>query len=103
MTDATDTIINCALVIKNATGVTVMIITLVTCCIPIIKMLVLVIMYRFTAALIEPFAEESFFDCVSDVSDCMKTIVGVVAASVAMLLLSIVVLLGTGGISGMLQ
>lgn len=103
MIDATDTIINCALVIKNATGVTVMIITLITCCIPIIKMFVLVIMYKFTAALIEPFAEESFFDCVTDISDCMKTIVGVVAAAVAMLMLSIVVLLGAGGISGMMQ
>ena len=33
----------------------------------------------------------------------MKTIVGVVAAAVAMLMLSIVVLLGAGGISGMMQ
>ena len=66
-------------------------------------MFVLVIMYKFTAALIEPFAEESFFDCVTDISDCMKTIVGVVAAAVAMLMLSIVVLLGAGGISGMMQ
>ncbi|NLM11347.1 MAG: stage III sporulation protein AE [Clostridiaceae bacterium] len=103
MADAADTIINCALVIKNTAGVVTMIVTLITCCIPIVKMFVIVLMYRFTAALVEPFAEERFFDCITDVSDCMKVVLGIVGASVFMFLLSIGALLGAGGISGMMQ
>lgn len=103
MADAADTIINCALVIKNTAGVVTMIVTLISCCIPIIKIFVIMMLYKFTAALIEPFAEERFFDSISDVSDCMKVVLGVVGASIFMFLLSIGVLIGAGGISGMMQ
>ncbi|NLX77410.1 MAG: stage III sporulation protein AE [Clostridiaceae bacterium] len=103
MADAADTIINCALVIKNAAGVVTMIVTLVICCIPIVKIFVIALMYRLTAAVIEPFAEERFFDCISDISDCMKVVLGIVGASVFMFLLSVGALLGAGGISGMMQ
>lgn len=103
MADAADTIISCALVVKNTAGVVTMIVTLVTCCIPIIKMFVIILMYKFAAAIIEPFAEERFFDCITDVSDCMNVVLGVVGASIFMFLLSIGALLGAGGISGMMQ
>ena len=103
MADAADTIISCALVVKNTAVVVTMIVTLVTCCIPIVKMLVIILMYKFTAAIIEPFAEESFFDCITDVSDCMNVVLGVVGGSIFMFLLSIGALLGAGGISGMMQ
>ncbi|AGC67557.1 stage III sporulation protein AE [Thermoclostridium stercorarium subsp. stercorarium DSM 8532] len=101
--DAADTVISCALVVKNTAGVLTMIVTLAACCIPIIKIFIIVLMYRFTAAIIEPFAEERFFDCITDVSDCMKVVLGVVGSSVFMFLLSVGALLGAGGISGMMQ
>lgn len=103
MADAADTIINCALVIKNTAGVVTMVVTLLSCCIPIVKIFVIVLMYRFTASLIEPFAEERFYDCITDVSDCMKVVLGIVGASIFMFLLSIGALIGAGGISGMMQ
>jgi len=103
MADAADTIINCALVVKNSAGVVTMIVTLIACCIPIVKIFVIILMYRFAAAIIEPFAEERFFDCITDVSDCMNVVLGVVGASVFMFLLSVGALLGAGGISGMMQ
>lgn len=103
MADAADTIINCALVVKNAAGAVTMIVTITACCIPIIKIFIIILMYRFTAAIIEPFAEERFFDCISDISDCMKVVLGVVGASVFMFLLSVGAVLGAGGISGMMQ
>jgi len=103
MADAADTIINCALIVKNTAGISVMIVTLVSCIIPILKIFCIAMMYRFAAAIIEPVAEERLFDCLTDVSDCMKTRLGVVGAALFMFLLSIGMLLGTGGISGMMQ
>ncbi|MDD4296152.1 MAG: stage III sporulation protein AE [Ruminiclostridium sp.] len=103
MADAADTIISCALVIKNTAGMATMIITLAACMTPILKIFAISMMYRLTAAVIEPIADERFFDCLSSVSDCMKTILGVVGAAVFMLLLSIAALLGAGGVSGMMQ
>lgn len=103
MADAADTIISCALVIKNTAGMATMIITLAACLTPILKIFTISMMYRFAAAVIEPVADERFFDCMSSVSDCMKAILGVVGAAVFMLLLSIAALLGAGGVSGMMQ
>jgi len=103
MADAADTIINCALIVKNTAGISVMIVTLVSCIIPILKIFCIAMMYRFAAAIIEPVAEERLFDCLTDVSDCMKTMLGVAGAALFMFLLSIGMLLGTGGISGMMQ
>lgn len=103
MADAADTIISCALVIKNAAGLAIMIITLAACLTPIIKIFIISMIYRFAAAVIEPIADERFFDCLNSVADCMKTILGVAGAAVFMFLLSITALLGAGGISGMMQ
>ncbi len=103
MADAADTIINCALVIKNTAGVVTMLITLAVCLIPILKISVIAMMYRFAAAVIEPVAEERLFDCLTDVSDCIRIILGIVGSAMFMLLLSIGALLGAGGISGMMQ
>jgi len=103
MADAADTIISCALVIKNAAGLAIMIITLVVCLTPILKIFTISMMYRFAAAVIEPVADERFFDCLTSVADCMKTILGVIGAAVFMFLLSIAALLGAGGVSGMMQ
>ncbi len=103
MADAADTIINCALIVKNTAGISVMIVTLVSCILPILKIFAIVMLYRFAAAIIEPVAEERMFDCLTDVSGCMKTMLGVVGAALFMFLLSIGALLGTGGISGMMQ
>lgn len=103
MADAADTIINCALIVKNTAGISVMIVTLISCIIPILKIFAIAMLYRFAAAIIEPVAEERMFDCLTDVSGCMKTMLGVVGAALFMFLLSIGALLGTGGISGMMQ
>ncbi|HEY8499756.1 MAG TPA: stage III sporulation protein AE [Clostridia bacterium] len=103
MADAADTILSCALVIKNAAGIATMIITLAVCIIPILKILAIALLYQFAAAIVEPFAEERLYDCLSDISDCIKTIVGIVGAALFMFLLSIGTLLRAGGISGMMQ
>lgn len=103
MADATDTIISCALIIKNTAGAATMLVTLAACLVPILKIFVIILLYRFAAAIIEPVAEDRMFRCLTDVSNCMKTILGVVGAAVFMFLLSIGVLLGAGGISGMMQ
>ncbi len=103
MADATDTIINCALIIKNTAGAATMMVTLAACLVPILKIFVIILLYRFAAAIIEPVAEDRMFHCLTDVSNCMKTMLGVVGAAVFMFLLSIGVLLGAGGISGMMQ
>ncbi|NLO40158.1 MAG: stage III sporulation protein AE [Ruminiclostridium sp.] len=103
MADATDTIINCALIIKNTAGAATMVVTVTACLVPILKIFVIILLYRFAAAIIEPVAEERMFDCLTNVSDCMKTMLGVVGAAVFMFLLSIGILLSAGGISGMMQ
>lgn len=103
MADAADTIISCALVIKNTAGLAAMIVTVAVCLSPILKIFVIVMMYRFAAAVAEPVAEERFSECLKDVSDCMKTILGVVGAAVFMFLLSVASLLGAGGVSSMMQ
>lgn len=103
MSDAADTILSCAMVIKNAAGIATMIITLAVCLIPILKILAIALLYQFAAAIVEPFAEERLYDCLSDISDCIKTIVGIVGAALFMFLLSVGTFLRAGGISGMMQ
>lgn len=103
MADATDTIISCALIIKNSAGITTMIVTLVSCIVPILKIYIIIMLYRFAAAVIEPIAEERLFDCLTDISECMKIILGIVGAALFMFLLAIGAILGSGGVSGMMQ
>jgi len=96
LADSMDTIISASSVIKNGVGVVGLLIIVGMIAFPIIKMFVLVILFRLSAAIIQPISDERIVKCLSDMGTYILLIMAcvMVIALMFFLTLSIIVLLG---------
>lgn len=69
--DTMDTLVGCSLIVKNALGVTAMIVLIGVIATPMMRTLAAVAIMKLCAALLEPIASESIVDAISDFSGTM--------------------------------
>lgn len=103
LADATDTVIGCTMLIKNAASVAVMVGILVICIVPLIKIIAVVALYKAASALLEPISESRITNCIDDVAGSMLQIFALTAAVAFMFMISITALISAGNISAMLR
>jgi len=96
LTGAVDIVMNCSLLIKNAVGVGVIILISIYCLLPLIKILLFLIVYKLTAALIEPISDKRIVNCISDTGDvCIKLFTAILTSSL-IFIVAITILIGVG-------
>ncbi len=78
LSDATDSVIGCAALLKNALGFIGIIIILGICIIPIIKLAALTIIYNLASALCEPIADESIVKLLGHMGDTFKILLAII-------------------------
>lgn len=101
--DTMDTLVGCSLLIKNALGVTGLMLLLTAGGLPMLRTLCAALMYRLCAALLQPVAQERVAGTLQGFSDVL-TLLFVIQLSVgAMFLLLIAQVLAVGGATVMLR
>ncbi len=103
LADATDTVIGCTLLIKNAAGAAALVGILIICIVPLIKIIALVALYKAASALLEPIAEGRITNCIDDVANSMLNIFALTAAVAFMFMISVTALISAGNVSAMLR
>ncbi len=103
LADATDTVIGCTLLIKNAASVAALVGILVICIVPLIKIIAMVALYKAASALLEPVSENRITNCIDDVAGSMLQIFALTAAVAFMFMISITALISAGNVSAMLR
>lgn len=103
LADAADSVISCTLLIKNAAGVAIMLIIILCCLAPILKIFALVLIYRISCVVLEPLGESRIVNCLNDVASSMSFIIGIVAAVAFMFLVSITVVISASNVSAMFR
>ncbi|HHV98070.1 MAG TPA: stage III sporulation protein AE [Clostridiaceae bacterium] len=103
LADAADTVIGCTLLLKNAAGVAAMIGVLAICIGPILKIAVIVVMYKLTAALVEPIADKRISTCVGEVGNAMTFVLGICASVAFMFFVTITAIISAGNLSAMIR
>ncbi len=103
LSDAVDTVLGCSLILKNAIGIVGVVIIALICLVPAIKILALIIVYRFTAAVIEPVSDQRVVKCINDLGDSLTMIFTLVLAVALMFLISITIIIGAGNITAMFR
>lgn len=96
LSDATDSILGAASITKNAIGVLGVIIIIGISILPIIKVLVLMLVYNVAEAIIEPIVDKRISKCMSSIGDSMKMIVGVMATTSVLFILSTTLMIKMG-------
>lgn len=101
--DTVDTLVGCSLLIKNALGVTGLVILLTMLAGPMLKTLGAAMMYQACAAVLQPAAESRLVRCMADFSGVMMLLFVVQLSLGAMFLLLIALVLAAGNLTVMLR
>ncbi len=101
--DTMDTLVGCSLLIKNALGITGLVALLFVAATPLIQSMTGVLVYRISAALLEPVAEKRISACIRDFSDALTLMFVIQLSMCAMFLLLIAQLLVVGNLTVMLR
>lgn len=91
-TDATDTIFSASLVLKNAIGVVGLTIILIILLFPAIKVLIIALVYKLTAAIIQPLGNGPIVKCIEIISQHIMYLFAALIAVSIMFFLTIALL-----------
>ncbi|WP_343224427.1 stage III sporulation protein AE [Paenibacillus sp. ACRRX] len=101
--DATDTVITASLLVKNAVGLTGVIILLFLCAFPALKILTLALIYNVSAAVMQPLGDSPVVGCLKTVGKSMIYVFAALAAVSLMFFLAITILLTAGNVTVMMR
>jgi stage III sporulation protein AE len=101
--DTMDTIIACSLLVKNALGMTGLVLIGVFCIVPMIRVIGCTFVLRLCAAFVEPVAESSLVDLMDDFAGTLTLLFTVLLSIAAMFFLLVAQLLLVGNLTVMLR
>lgn len=95
--DSVDMVLSCMAVIKNGIGIFGILILCSLLIMPIIKLLAIGVIYKFTAIVTEPIGAKSISGCLNEMGNATITLVVILVLTSMMFLIFISVLIGIGG------
>ncbi|MBQ9279821.1 MAG: stage III sporulation protein AE [Clostridia bacterium] len=96
LSDATDSILGAASITKNAIGVLGVIVILSISLVPLIKVLVMMLIFQVGSALVEPVVDKRISKCMANIGESMKMIVGVMATTSVLFMIATTLMMKIG-------
>lgn len=103
LTGAVDTVLNCSLLIKQAVGVGGILLLGLFCITPILKLVTFILLYKFTAALIQPFGEERIVRCITCIGEGYQLLLGCLCMIVILFIVNITMMIGMTNLGTMVR
>ncbi len=95
----TETILGAGVLLKNAIGVSGLIVVLIICAVPFLKLLVITAVFKVGAAALQPISDKRFIECISASAKSAAMLLQTVFVGAVLFLLSItIVAVTTGGV-----
>ena len=101
--DAVELVVTSGLLLKNAVGIIAMLAIIVICVAPLVKIFAMILVFRISAALIEPLGEKVLAESLQDMAKSLTFILVTVVAVAVMFFMTVAVVIGTGTFSVMLH
>lgn len=98
-----DTVLGCAVLIKNGIGIVALIVIIIICLIPIIKILIVAFLYKVTAAIIQPISDKRLISCLSNVGDVCFILLGIVVITAFLFIITITITLNATNIASYMR
>lgn len=98
LTGAVDGIAYWTYAIKNGVSLTIIILIIFMCMIPVIKLISLVFIYKFTAAIIQPICDKRIIECIDTIGGYTAIILGVLFTIIVMFIFSAIIVLSAASI-----
>lgn len=91
--ETVDSVLGCAVILKNALGVVSVIIVISICILPILKLAAISITYHFAAAICEPLADEKIIKVIEQMGGTFKILLGIISAVAVMLIIGLTIVI----------
>ncbi len=101
--DAADTVVSASLLVKNAVGLAGVIILLMICAFPALKILVLAIIYNISSAVLQPLGNSPIITALGTIGKSLLFVFAALATVGLMFFLAITILIAAGNISMMVR
>ncbi len=96
----TDMVIGSAVIIKNGVGVAALVILVVISLTPLIQLWTFSVMYKVSAAVIQPVSDNRMISCIGSVGDGVKLLIKVVTTSLVLFMITIAIVTATTTATG---
>jgi stage III sporulation protein AE len=103
LSDATDTVIGASLLVKNTVGLTGVIILILLCAFPAMKILALALIYNVSAAVMQPLGDSPIVGCLQTIGKSMLFVFAALASVSLMFFLAVTVLITAGNLTIMMR
>ncbi|MNI61575.1 Stage III sporulation protein AE precursor [compost metagenome] len=101
--DATETVIGASLLVKNAIGLSGVVIIILLCAFPAIKILTLALIYSLSAAVLQPLGDNPMIICLQTIGKSMIYVFAALAAVGLMFFLAITIMITISNVSVMMR
>lgn len=96
---AAKTAIGSGVLIKNAIGVGGLIVILIVCAIPLIKLLVITLMYKVTEAVVQPVSDPRIVSCIQKTGDSVLLLLMAAGTAILLFILSLAVIASSSNLA----
>lgn len=91
----TDMVIGSAVIIKNGVGVVALVVLIVLSLTPLIQLWIFSIMYKLSAAIMQPVSDARMISCIGSVGDGARLLIKVVTTSLVLFMITIAIVTAT--------
>lgn len=96
LSETVETVMNCSSVIKNAAGIAGIAAIVVITAVPIMKTAACLLIFRVSAAVIQPVADKRIVKCVSELADSLACVFSMLASVCVMFIIILTVMINVG-------
>jgi stage III sporulation protein AE len=101
--DASETVVGASLLVKNAVGISGVVILVLLCAFPAVKILVLALIFKVSAAILQPMGDSPIIQCLHTIGKNMIYVFAALAAIGFMFFLAITIIITAGNLSVMMR
>lgn len=101
--DAMEMIVGSSLLVKNAVGLAGLLLIFLMALFPLLKIIVLIVIYKLAAALVQPLGESRLSDCLNTLGNGIVAVFGVVATCALLFFFALALMTGLGNLTVMLR
>jgi stage III sporulation protein AE len=87
MTGTVDTVLSFSGLVKNSTAIAVILFMFIVCSLPILKLIALIFVYRFTSAIIQPISDSRIIKCIDGIAGSCQLLLGSLVCTMIMFVL----------------
>lgn len=88
---AAETVLGAGVLLKNAIGVGGLVVIIIICAIPVLKLIIYVFIYRFGEAIVQPITDKRILNCMSACSEAVNLLLQVVFVVAILFILTIAI------------